>query len=243
MFYTNQERNDGFGAQFQTIICSILVAEKLGYKFIYKPIKNIEHNYDNDPDYISKVEDLMNLKNNYNYINDETNLSEITTLDIRYTYNIFEANINYYLNSESLKNIKRCFWKNKKRNYFNNNKINIGVHIRRPNSNDNRIEGTDIPLKYYFDIMSQIKQKYCDKELLFHIYSQNDISEYDDFDKTNVIFHLNENLFDTFTGLVASDILITSKSSLSYCAAILSDGEIYYKPFWHIPGEKWIICQ
>ena len=88
----------------------------------------------------------------------------------------------------------------------------------------------------------RIKQKYYDKDLLFHIYSQNDISDYDTFDKTNIMFHLNENLFDTFIGLVASDILITSASSLSYSAAILSDGEIYYKPFWHTPGNKWIIC-
>jgi len=56
------------------------------------------------------------------------------------------------------------------------------------------------------------------------------------------VFHLNENLFDTFTGLVAAEILVTSRSSFSYSAAILSDGEIYYQPFWHPPGEKWIVC-
>ena len=244
MFYTVQERSDGFGAQFQTMICCILMAENSGNNYIHAPIKSMEHNYDNDPEFISKVENFMNLKNNYDCINSETNLSEIKTLDIWSIIHNFEANINNYLNSESLKNIKRCFWENKNRNFFNNDKINVAVHIRRPNSNDNRIDGTDTPLNFYFDIIDKIKQKYAetDKNLLFHIYSQNDINEYDNFDKSNLCFHLNENLFDTFTGLVAADILITSRSSFSYVAAILSDGEVYYQSFQHIPGEKWIVC-
>ena len=239
MFYTVIERSDGFGAQFQTMICCILIVENDGDKYVHMPIKMMEHNYDNDSNFISNAENCMNLINNYDCINDNIN---VNILDIWSIINKFESNINYYLNSESLKNIKRCFWKNKNKNFFNNDKINIGVHIRRPNSNDNRIEGTDTPLQYYFDVINRIKQKYYDKDLLFHIYSQNDISDYDTFDKTNIMFHLNENLFDTFIGLVASDILITSASSLSYSAAILSDGEIYYKPFWHTPGNKWIIC-
>jgi hypothetical protein len=68
------------------------------------------------------------------------------------------------------------------------------------------------------------------------------MSDYDEFDKEGLCFHLNENMFDTFTGLVAADILVTSRSSFSYTAAILSDGIIYYQPFWHPPGEKWIRC-
>uniref|UniRef100_A0A6C0B031 Glycosyl transferase family 1 domain-containing protein n=1 Tax=viral metagenome TaxID=1070528 RepID=A0A6C0B031_9ZZZZ len=244
MFYTVQERNDGFGAQFQTMICCILIAENSGNEYIHTPIKSMEHNYDNDPEFISKVENFMNLKNNYEYINTETNLSEIKILDVWYIINNFEANINTYLNSDSLKKIKNCFWKNKNRNFFKNNKLNIAVHIRRPNTHDNGGCGErgTTPLKYYFDIIEKIKQNYSNRELLFHIYSQNDINEYDVFDKKNVIFHLNESLFDTFTGLVAADMLITSRSSLGYSAAILSDGEIYYQPFQHIPGEKWIVC-
>ena len=242
MYYTVVERSDGFGAQFQTMICCILMAENSGHKYIHTPIKSMEHNYDNEPSFISKVENLMNLKNNYHCVSDKTNLSEVKTLDVWPIIHNFEANIDEYLNSESLKNIKRCFWENKDKNFFKNEKLNIGVHIRRPNSCDNRIDGADTPLKYYFDVIDKIKQKYSDKELLFHIYSQNDISDYDTFDKTNLIFHLNESLFDTFIGLVASDVLVTSKSSLSYSAAILSDGEIYYQPFYHTPGNKWIIC-
>jgi len=242
MFYTVSERSDGFGAQLQTMVCCILIAEHSGNKYIHTPIKNMEHNYDNEEDFISKAEECMNLKNNYDCIDDIDNLTLVTKMNIGQIINTFESNINVYLNSESLKNIKKNFWKNKNRNFFSNDHMNISVHIRRHNKHDNRINGTDTPLEYYFNLISYIKQKYSDKKLTFHIYSQNDISDYDKFDKSNLSFHLNENVFDTFTGLVAADILITSRSSFSYTAAILSDGEIYYQPFWHRPGEKWIIC-
>ena len=42
--------------------------------------------------------------------------------------------------------------------------------------------------------------------------------------------------------ILFSDILVTSASSFSYSAALLNNGEIYYKPFWHPPMNNWIIC-
>lgn len=241
MYFTVEERNDGFGAQFQTMICSILIGEKYNNQYIHTPIKSMEHNYDNDHEFISKVENCMNL---INYNKNPSNINNVQIFSVGYIINTFESNINTYLNPnyQPLKNIKKCFWENKNKKFFNNNKINVSVHIRRPNSNDNRIDGTNTHLNYYFNIINNIKQKYHDKDLLFHIYSQNHINDYNDFDKTNIVFHLNENLFDTFIGLVAAEILVTSRSSFSYSAAILSDAETYYQPFWHPPGEKWIVC-
>ena len=70
-YYTLNERSDGFGAQFQTIIFGITYCEKNNYKFLYNQIKKIEHNYDNDLDFI--IENQYNIidiyekyENNYN---------------------------------------------------------------------------------------------------------------------------------------------------------------------------------
>ena len=49
------------------------------------------------------------------------------------------------------------------------------------------------------------------------------------------------NIFDTFTEMVAADALIMSRSSFSYSAAVLSDGDIYYQKFWHPPMKHWCI--
>lgn len=243
MFYTVSERSDGFGAQFQTIIYCILLAENTGNTYIHNKIKSMEHNYDNDPEYLSKVELLMNITGNYNSIGEWNPMYKIMSFTPQNLIYNFEKNMTFLMRSESLVKLKSNFWKNKKRNFFNNDAINIALHIRRPNMHDNRIDGADTHLQYYFDVIERIKKTTVnDKRLIFHIYSQNDISEYDGFDKAGLCFHLNENMFDTFIGLVAADILVTSRSSFSYVAAILSDGIIYYQPFWHPPGENWIVC-
>jgi hypothetical protein len=55
-------------------------------------------------------------------------------------------------------------------------------------------------------------------------------------------FHINDtDVLNTFSGLVFADSLITSGSSLSYTAAILNKGVIFYKRFWHKPANHWII--
>ena len=51
---TNPERTDGFGAQFQTIIASAIYAELNNIPYIYTPFKMMEHNYDNDPEFLPK---------------------------------------------------------------------------------------------------------------------------------------------------------------------------------------------
>lgn len=243
MFYTVSERSDGFGAQFQTIIYCILLAENTGNTYIHNKIKSMEHNYDNDPEYLFKVELLMNITGNYNSIGEWNPMYKIMSFTPQNLIYNFEKNMTFLMRSESLVKLKSNFWKNKKINFFNNDAINIALHIRRPNPHDNREDGTNTHLKYYFDIIERIKKtRVDDKQFIFHIYSQNDISEYDGFDKEGLCFHLNENMFDTFIGLVAADILVTSRSSFSYVAAILSDGIIYYQPFWHPPGENWIVC-
>ena len=243
MFYTVSDRTDGFGAQFQTIIYCILLAENTGNTYIHNKIKSMEHNYDNDPEYLSKVELLMNISGNYHSISECNSNDTIMTFTPQELIYNFEKNMTFFMRSESLMKLKSNFWKNKKRNFFANDAINIAVHIRRPNIYDNRIDGADTHLQYYLNIIDRIKKTTNNgKQLIFHIYSQNNINDYDEYDKEGLCFHLNENLFDTFTGLVAADILVTSRSSFSYAAAILSDGIIYYQPFWHPPGENWIVC-
>jgi hypothetical protein len=44
----------------------------------------------------------------------------------------------------------------------------------------------------------------------------------------------------TMRQLIEADILIMSKSSFSYVAALVSDGIKLYEPFWHSPLSAWI---
>lgn len=56
--------------------------------------------------------------------------------------------------------------------------------------------------------------------------------------------YINEPAMTCIERLATADILITSKSSFSYLAAILNVGGIVlYHPFWNYPLSKWIITK
>jgi len=230
---------DGFGSQYQKIIESYIFCKMNNLNFAYTPLNIVEHNYDNDPSFNIKLEKLMNIKDNIINVNDSMNINYI-----EYSIQIhknFSENIDMYCNSVHMQYIKDCFWKNKEKDFFKNGKTNISIHIRRENVCDRGQAGDRVttPNEYYLNIMNNIRQKYTN--IQFHIYSQGDIEQFNDLDKEDVIFNLNKDIYTTFIGLVAGNILVTSPSSLSYTAAMLSDGIVYYRSFWHSPRKEWIL--
>ena len=90
--------------------------------------------------------------------------------------------------------------------------------------------------------MNEIREKYTEKPLQFHIYSQGKKENFKDLENTDVEFHLDEEVTNTFMGLVTADILLLSPSSFSYVAGLLSDGIVYYKKFWHNKKREWLLC-
>ena len=247
MFYTNSLQSDGFGAQYQKLIETYIYCKLHNLKFVYCPFSELEHNYNNDPLFVDNIENLVNLKNNIDNINLQDN--NIRSLDFNNIIRPYcESNIDIICNNIHLEFIKKCFWANKDKNVFKNNKLNITVHIRRKNKQDillghnDDLAGRATNDDYFLKIIEQIRNKYKNKDLIFHIYSQGEDRNFEKFKAKDTILHLHEDLISTFKCMVAADILVTSASSLSYTAALLSDGIIYYKTFWHNPRKEWTIC-
>lgn len=241
MYYSNLEYNDGFGSQYMRIIKIYIFCKLQNLNFVYRPLSTVEHNYSNDVNFIEKLESFINLKNNIPNINNYDNVKSVDYYSIA---QYCESNIDAMFESDHLKFIKKCFWENKDKNVFKNNKTNVAVHIRRENIIDKGLAGSRVstPNSYYLNIMNVIREKYKNKNLLFHIYSQGDIENFKMLQEKDVEFHLDEDLCKTFLEFVAADILVISPSTFSFCAALLSDGEIYYKRFGHNPKKEWIEC-
>lgn len=257
-YYTVIRREDGFGAQYQYYIWQILYTELNGGKFVMPKIEKVEHNYNNDPEFINKVRRFMNLENIYS--GSETLIKRLPVyyLNTQCGYKFVEENIDKCLESQTLKKIKTLFWMNKKRiNIYNKNEdstnfYNIAVHIRRQNQHDNRDgDCISIPISYYKDCIYEACEKYLfsfglskKKPIRIYIYSQGDEEEFNELKEIEygeVILKINNDMFESFIGMVGADVLILSASSYSYIAAFLSDGDIYYYPFWHNPSKKWNI--
>ena len=238
---TNITLSDGFGSQYQHIICCLLLCYRNGFHFAYNSLKIIEHNYDNDPEFLEKMEQLMNIRPHFISKDDPSLIDAgVTTCDMTAKYVVDKA-VDEYATDAALGQIKTMFWANKDRTtVFTNGKTNVAVHIRRPNSHDNRLQGADTPDDFFLNAIRRVREEHPDKDLLFHIYSQGTIENFECYRAEDTIFHIDEDLSTTFIQLVAADILVTSFSSLSYIAGYLSDGIIYYHPFWHPPRSKWI---
>lgn len=238
MYYIIEEQTDGFGSQYQKIIETYCYCKLNNMEYAYRPLRIVEHNYKNEGDYVNKLENFINLKLKLPNIEPDMDMIILNCCDIMRS---FEEDMDKYCKSDAMRFIKDCFWENKSRDFYKNDKINIAVHIRRPNCRDNRIEGTNTPDNYYLNVLNNIRRKYKENELCFHIYSQGHINDFNCYINNDVISHINEDIITTFIGLVSAEILVTSASSFSYAAALISDGEIYYLPFWHKPCSNWII--
>jgi hypothetical protein len=226
---------DGFGSQFQNIIATVAYAELNGKKYAYTPFYGMEHNYSQDAQFLEKKEELINFKNNFELSNPFT---PNVTINCKL---YFDEHLEVCVKTAGFKKIKTVFRSNKQKSkYFDVDHLHIAVHVRRHNIHDCRIEGTNTPDSVYLNTIEKLRKKHAVQNPQFHIYSQGNPVNFDQYRSADTIFHLNESLEDTFTQLVLADILIMSQSSLSYTAGLISDGIIYYIPFWHKPLSHWI---
>lgn len=243
---TNISLSDGFGSQYQHIICCLLIAYRNGYDFAYNHIQKMHHNYDNDPDFLEKVENLMNIRPYFKSRYDESLINAgVTECDMTAKY-VIDKSIDEYATDEHLGRIKEMFWANKDRkSVFTNGKVNVAVHIRRMNTHDKTLpfvepERVTTGNDFYLNAMDRIRREHADKDLQFHIYSQGNIENFELFMREDTVLHLDEDLSKTFIEMVTADILVTTFSSFSYIAGYLNDGIVYYQSFWHPKRGKWI---
>jgi len=228
---------DGFGEQFKFLIFCVLYSEFLGKDFYYTPFKTMEHNYDNDKDFLKKKEDMINFKNNFSLVTKDTDFEVPCKFKL---ISFIEKNIKFCETSKSLQKIKDIF-RIANKDTYDKNFINIAIHIRRMNKHDKenikhyiQHPGTDVPNELYQLLIKQLKNIYKNSKI--HIYSQ---GEETDFPFDDVIFHLNESIESTFINMVYADVLLIAPSSLSYTAGLLSNGIIYYIKHYHTPLSHW----
>jgi len=263
-YYSTIPFEDGLGAQFQRFAWTCIYAEECEEStFIYRSPEKMAHNYTGEPNYIEKLETLMNMKPhylNYNEARADKTIDDILTPDFYDIFNYVERNIDKCMKSESMARIKKYYWLNKDsardrprlyripdgdRTYTHH----LAAHIRRPNCDDTRPNGgEEYTNEYYIKSLLAVREKYMKQDsnnrIQFHIYSQGteekfaNISGHDVLGP-DVMLHINESNEDTYLAMTMADILITSASSYSYSAAFFCNGDIFYTEFWHKPCSWW----
>lgn len=263
-YYSTIPFDDGLGAQFQRFVWTCIYAEECEEStFIYRTPNKMAHNYTDDPNYIEKLETLMNMKPHYLNYNDavaDKTIQNILTPDFYDIFNYVERNIDKCMKSKSMARIKDYYWQNKNsvrdrprlyripdgdRTYTHH----LAAHIRRPNCDDTRPNGgEEYTNEYYIKSLLTIRDKYMKQDsnnrIQFHIYSQGTEEKFANISGheilgPDVMLHINDSNEDTYLAMTMADILVTSASSYSYSAAFFCNGDIFYTDFWHKPCSWW----
>ena len=249
-YLTHMIREDGFGAQFQSVLWAFLYTELTGNLYVYTDIENMDHITKTGSIKDTEIENTLDEIIDYMAFNkfrrNDTDITgEIRTLDVSEPYDYVQQNMYHVFKSSLFQQYKEFFYRDKK-NRYNKEYINVAIHIRRLSTFDREnnlfeFRRHGVTNKDYLDKINLIRNKYINKKLIFHIYSQGGISNFQEFISEDIVLHLNEKVLDTFTDLIFADILVTCRSSFSYVAALLSNNEVYYLPFWHPPLNHWNI--
>lgn len=116
----------------------------------------------------------------------------------------------------------------------------IAVHVRRGDV------GADGRYKDRFvseeKILQQIAeaQKAVDTPLPVHVFSQGDKSQFSLLaDIEGVVFHLDEDIFETFHAMASAKALIATRSALSYTAGLYNSGVVLSDSWFHKPLTAW----
>lgn len=124
--------------------------------------------------------------------------------------------------------------------------VNVAVHIRRRNAMDMKNPAVHDPnsagyksryidLDYFASLMQLITEALPDEQVVFHLFSQGAPEGFEPLQKfSNVRLHLDVDQYNTFHNMACADILITSPSSFSFKAGMLTPGlKLTRHPWWH----------
>lgn len=222
--YTITGRNDGFGAQYHAIMSGIAICKYKNYTYAHSPFKHIGLTSN-----VQELNDFIGIPE-YNLDKNEPIVKEIYS-------NVVHSGISpslYYTNTV-IKQIRDFYYSTTKPKIPD---IDIAIHIRRGdvNSTKNAIRFTSNAI--YIKIIDALKLKYPQYKIT--IFSEGNVKDFAELKLDDIQFRLNEDILQTFHSLVCAKVLIMSKSSFSYSAAILNANIVYYTHFWHMPLNTWL---
>ena len=262
MKYIQLAKEDGFGATFQQIIGAIGLAEHFGLTYVHnKNICkiNLAHNntiqgmfetlIDLDQLYPAPHSMPMDINNKIDFNIDNLQNNLINT--IKPVSDFIENNCltDVYIKAAHI--LKHHFKPIK--SIFNNNYYNIALHIRRGDiTKEPKFFGRIVGIEFYIKVINKLRREHANnKPCKFFIFTQpnhlnsNELDILKQTDDVSVIIDDetdSTSAFKDWYQLTIADMLVTSKSSFSYSAAMFNSNIVHYVPFYHKPCFGWNYC-
>ena len=243
---TIRGKTDGFGSQLQAIFSLIAYCNYKGYTYVHTPLYRMHHNDENIPNFPSYMNKFINIEHKFQTVDSLSNYEKSIVHNVKEGPFIHGSlHPEYFYNDYILNLLQEIYFSSSKPNLlYNKNTNNIAVHIRRGDVNPQKYPSRFISNQTYIDLIKKLDLN----NSTIHIFSEGKDSDFCDivksFPKTSFVMHLNENIQLTFHYLVMADVLILSKSSFSYCAALINNNVIVANlitRWWHKPLRSWQI--
>jgi hypothetical protein len=247
---TMKGRSDGFGAQLQALLAIIATARRLGLPFVFTPLDIQDH--DMDMRAVSRL--LDHFRRTYPPLPEHA-IVQVNLLNDDWTQqtdhpHIFSAadSILWHEQPEDaytvelLHDTRAAFLEaaGSSLSLPTLSGQDIAVHIRRGDVQSRTLPGKSryVPMAFYEKLIPALIDRHPHHTI--HVFSEGKQREFQTISGAGrVRLHLNEAAHETFIQLMTAGTLVTSRSSFSYVAALLSRGYIYYFPFWHPPSPTW----
>jgi len=246
-YFTIHNKIDGFGSQLQACFSLVAYCHYKEYTYVHNPFYKMHHNDENLANFPKIMNDFMNLEHVYQDINTMSNHEKSQVHRVKEGYFVHGSlHPEFFYNKEVLEKLRTCYNSNPKpniENIYKPNTYNIALHIRRGDvAQTNRHSSRFTHNVEYINIVGSLT---LPENSVIHVFSEGSIDDFQDIKTAfpDTIFHLNTNIQETFHCMVKADMLIISKSSFCYCAALLNENKVIgtlIKSWWHKPLKSWL---
>jgi len=246
-YFTIHNKIDGFGSQLQACFSLIAYCHYKEYTYVHNPFYKMHHNDEELANFPTIMNSFINLEEKFQGINTMTNHEKSQVHRVKEGYFVHGSlNPEFFYNKEVLEQLRTCYYSNPKpslEHIYKPDTYNVALHIRRGDvGKTNRHSSRYTHNNNYIEILGS---QQLPENTVIHIFSEGTLDDFQDI-KTiypDAMFHLNTNIQETFHGMVKADLLVMSKSSFCYCAALLNENKVngtIIKNWWHKPLKSWL---
>lgn len=249
---TCEGRSDGVGMQALARMSGINFANAFGATYVDTPFKRVDHAPGDMSAWVSQWESLFNFDREeqrvrpgkdrvVDYADYLSGRTRINPGDVLRFQQFYWLHRRY---PDSFNTVARSF--QSKYGFARDDRrddVTVAVHIRRGDvgSNANSLRFT--PNQKIVKTIATLREILQDLDVPFSIdlFSQGKASEFAEFAELGCRLHLDADAVWTMRNLIESDLLVMSKSSFSYVAALINRGVKLYEPTFNPPLSEWIV--
>ena len=129
--------------------------------------------------------------------------------------------------------------------HFDPDLSSIAVHVRRGDvtvrRNADRFSSAG-RIEHLISMATASARKARTQVVLFSQTADEDLTQLADRD-SRIRVCLEPDVFVVLDHLLAADVFVMAKSSLSYVAGLLRSDRVVYEPFWHPPMPDWVVAK